>query len=531
MSTAKGAARPVIGVHGLCKGYPGVLAVNDVSMSVMPGEIVGLLGKNGAGKSTLIKMIGGAEQPDSGHIEVEGERVSISNPRVATSQGIAVVHQELADVPQLSVAENVELGLGYPKRGGILVSWRRLRSSAKAALDRIGADIDPAAPISSLSVAEQRLVMIARALTSQVRVLILDEPSASLTEPEVNRLLDVVRTLSSHGVAVIYVTHRLAEVFAVSTRVVVMRDARMVGTKPTAELDRETLIEMITGPSLRDDAPVSHMRKREKADDETPEVLRVEHLQRRGVVEDISFAVRRGEVVGLAGLVGAGRTEVSRLIFGADKRSGGTIFVDGKKVRIRSPRDAMKQGIVLLPEDRRHQGAVADFTIRENITLPTLKRNRGVPLVPHPSRRSERGVARRYIEDLAIRSSNEEQRVRDLSGGNQQKVILGKWLEHGAKVFLFDEPTLGVDVEGKQETYESMDRLAGNGNGVIFISSDFSELLTVCDRILVMAEGRLVAELSREGLTERDIINACYVDDEGSKKPKPRQKGSPLDSP
>ena len=505
--------RPALSVHGLSKSYPGVVAVDDVSFDVMPGEIVGLLGKNGAGKSTLIKMIGGAVHPDGGRIEVEGKEVAIGNPRDANALGIAVVHQELADVAQLTVAENVELGLGYPTRGGVFVKWRTLRSSAKKALDQIGADIDPATPLSRLSVAEQRLVMIARALSAYVRILILDEPSASLTEPEVKRLLEVVRTLSAQGVAVIYVTHRLAEVFAVSNRVVVMRDSKLVGTKPTAELDRSTLIEMITGPALSNEAPVTHKRLRAAANGDAPEMLRVEGLQRHGVVDDVSFGVKGGEVVGLAGLVGSGRTEVSRLIFGADKRHGGKILVEGREVRIRSPRDALKNGIVLLPEDRRHQGAVGEFSIRENVTLPTLKRNRAVPAIPHPSKRSERKVALRYVDQLAIRSSGVEHPVRLLSGGNQQKVILAKWLEHGAKIFFFDEPTLGVDVEGKQDAYESMDRLAAEGSAVIFISSEFSELITVCDRILVMAEGRLVAELANEGLVERDIIDACYEGD------------------
>ncbi len=502
---------PALAVRGLSKAYPGVVAVDDVSFEVNPGEIIGLLGKNGAGKSTLIKMISGVESPDAGAIEVDGRTVPIGNPRDATDLGISVVHQELADVPGLSVAENVELGLGYPSLGGVLVDWRRLRRSAGEALDKIGAGIDPAAPISSLSVAEQRLVMIARSLSFDVRILILDEPSASLTAPEVERLLEVVRTLSAQGVAVIYVTHRLAEVFAVADRVVVMRDSRFVGTRPTAELDREALIEMITGPSLSEDVPVTHRRVRAAAAGEAPEMLRVEGLHRAGVVEDVSFSVKAGEVLGIAGLVGSGRTEVCRMIFGADKRDAGSIYMEGKQVKIRSPRDGLKAGIVLLPEDRRHQGAVGGFTIRENVTLPTLERNRAARFLPYPSRRSEREVASRHVEELSIRGSGVEHPVRLLSGGNQQKVILAKWLEHGAKLFIFDEPTLGVDVEGKRDAYESMDRLAAEGSGVIFISSEFGELLTVCDRVIVMAEGRLVGELTSEGLSERDLIDACYA--------------------
>jgi len=299
-------------------------------------------------------------------------------------------------------------------------------------------------------------------------------------------------------------------VFAVSHRVVVMRDSKFVGTKPTSELDRSALIEMITGPALAKEAPTTHKRLRREANGDAAELLRVEGLARRGVVENVSFGVRGGEVLGLAGLVGSGRTEVSRLVFGADKRDGGKIFVEGKEVKIRSPRDALKNGIVLLPEDRRHQGSVGEFTIRENVTLPTLKRNRAIRLLPHPSKRSERKVARRYSEELGIRGSGVEHPVRLLSGGNQQKVILAKWLEHGAKIFFFDEPTLGVDVAGKQDAYASMDRLAAEGSAVIFISSEFSELLTVCDRIVVLAEGRLVGELMNDGLTEREIIDVCY---------------------
>jgi ABC-type sugar transport system ATPase subunit len=500
---------PLLVARGLRKEFPGVLAVNDADLHLAGGEIVGLLGKNGAGKSTVIKMLAGSVTPDAGEFEVNGSPASIGSPRDAADLGLGFVHQELTDVPDLSVAENVCLGQGFPKRGGVFVDWKALRARAAEVLARLGADIDPAAQVRTLSIADQRLVMIANALARDVRVLVLDEPTAALTEPEIDRLMEVVRVLASHGVAILYVTHRLDEVFSLTDRVIVMRDGQVIGTRQTAELDRRQLIELIAGPAA---AGRSEGRRRATGESVTEDVLlKVDGVTLPGVVEHVSFELHRGEILGLAGLVGAGRTELTRLIYGADPRTAGTIAVAGRTVPVRSPRDAMRAGMVLIPEDRRNQGAVLDFSVRENVTLATLHKHRAFAPLPFPARGREAAAAMSQIEALSIRAAGPDAQMRFLSGGNQQKAILGRWMEHGAEIFIFDEPTLGIDVDGKEEIYGIMERLAAEGRGIIFVSSEFAELPQVCDRVLVMSEGRIVAEFDGVGLGERTLIEACYA--------------------
>lgn len=503
------AAAPVLSASGLRKEYPGVLAVDNAQLELVPGEIVGLLGKNGAGKSTVIKMLAGSVIPDEGEIRIDGEPVSINSPRDASALKLGFVHQELTDAPDLTVAENVALGQGFPKRAGLFVDWRRLRREAAEVLARLNADIDPRATVRELSVADQRLVMIAHALHQEVRVLVLDEPTGALTEPEIDRLMQVVRTLSEHGVAILYVTHRLEEVFALTDRIVVMRDGQVTGVAETKGLDRPGLVEMIVGPG--------HAReegKRRRAPGATlrDEVaLRAEGITLDGVVEDVSFDLRGGEILGIAGLVGAGRTELMRLIYGADPRNAGSVAIDGAEVKVKSPEDALEQGLVMIPEDRRNQGALLDFTVRENVTLATLPRHRAVRGLPFPRVASERKAARAQIEALSISTPSVDTDMRLLSGGNQQKAILARWMEHGAKVFIFDEPTLGIDVDGKAGIYEIMEKLAGEGCGIIFVSSEFAELPEVCDRVLVMSEGRIVDEFVGAEIEERKLVEACYA--------------------
>jgi ABC-type sugar transport system ATPase subunit len=500
---------PLLTASGLRKEFPGVVAVDDAHLELAPGEIVGLLGKNGAGKSTVIKMLAGSVAPDAGEIKIDGKPVSISSPRDAAGLGLGFVHQELTDAPDLTVAENVALGQGFPRRAGILVDWRRLRREARDVLGRLGADIDPRATVRQLSVADQRMVMIAHALHQEVRVLILDEPTGALTEPEIDRLMQVVRTLSDHGVAILYVTHRLEEVFALTNRVVVMRDGRVTGAADTASLDRPRLVEMIVGPGhVREEgkrrrAPGATMR------DEV--VLAATGISLPGVVDDVSLDLHAGEILGIAGLVGAGRTELMRLIYGADRRSVGTIEVEGRAVKVKSPEDALDSGLVMIPEDRRNQGALLDFTVRENVTLATLAKHRAVHGLPFPRAKSEERAAEHQIEALAISTPSPDTPMRLLSGGNQQKAILARWMEHGAKVYIFDEPTLGIDVDGKAGIYEIMERLAGEGCGIIFVSSEFAELPEVCDRVLVMSEGHLVDEFVGEAIDERKLVEACYA--------------------
>ena len=496
---------PFIVVKGLVKRYPGVLALDHADGVIVPGAVVGLLGKNGAGKSTLIKILAGVVQPDEGQIFIDGEPVRLHGPMDATRRGLAFVHQELADVPNLTVAENIELGLGYPKVAGI-VRRRALRQKAAAVLERLGAEINPKSKLGSLSIAERRLVVIARGLATNARLLVLDEPTASLTEEEIRHLHDVVRLLRDEGVAIVYVTHRLQEVYDVTDDVAVMRDGKMVFESPTASVTQNALIEHITGHKVA----VKTERWTPPAG-EREELLRVENLGRPGVVEDASFSVRAGDVLGIAGLVGSGRTELVRMIFGADRHTSGSIVVRGEPTTIKGPRDAMRAGIVLLPEDRRHQGTVHTFSVRKNITLPTLDHFRRGPHIPLPSRSRERTASTALIERLAIKVSDPESPIGHLSGGNQQKVVLAKWLDSGASVLIFDEPTHGIDVGAKEEVYRLMVDLAAAGRGVIFISSEFPELVGICNRVIVMREGHLVGEFESDAVTEAALVERCYA--------------------
>jgi len=492
--------------RGLRKVYPGVVALGGADLEIPGGSILGLLGKNGAGKSTMIKVLAGVVAPDAGEILVDGAPIALGSPHDAAAQGFAFVHQELADVPNLTVAENVGLGLGYPTYPGGLVKRRALSRWAKEVLDRLEAPVDPGASLSSLSVAERRLVTIARGLAADARMFVLDEPTASLTDDEIEHLHKVLRSLRDQGVAIVYVSHRLDEVFAVTDRVTVMRDGHTVYSAATADMDKPQLIEEITGTAI---AP--EQRRRHVPADGADELLRVEGMSRPGVVEDVSFTLRKGELLGVAGLVGAGRTELMRLIFGADPATAGRVWLNGEELTIRSPRDAMAAGLALLPEDRKEQGGVLDFSVRKNITLTTMPRFRVARGVPMPNERRERATTRAFVERLKIKVANPEHPMRYLSGGNQQKAVLAKWLGSDADVFIFDEPTHGIDVEGKEEIYDLMTELAERGKGVIFISSEFTELVGACNRVLVMRDGRVVSQLEGSAITDAALVGLCYA--------------------
>jgi ABC-type sugar transport system ATPase subunit len=502
---ATGQSLVSIEATGLIKDYPGVRALNDADLKVAGGEIVGLLGKNGAGKSTLIKVLAGVVQPDAGEIKIDGEIASIHTPLASEKLGFAFVHQEMADFANLTVADNVMVGRGFPTRGG-MVNTSALRKRAREVLDRLEADIDPAAPLSSLSVAERRMVMIGHGLAANARLFVLDEPTASLTETEIGHLHRVLRSLSDHGVAVVYVSHRLDEVLALTDRIEVLRDGKDVFSGTTRDMSKAELIAEITGHASIE------TRTAHVAPPDADELMRVEEFTLPGKVHDAGFRLRKGELLGIAGLVGAGRTELMRAVFGAERAATGSVFIEGKRVKIRSPRDGMHHGIVLLPEDRKGQGAVLDFSVRKNMTLSSMSRFRVATGLPFPSTRKEKVKSRDLVERLKIKVGNIEAPARYLSGGNQQKMILAKWLESGADVFIFDEPTHGIDVEGKEEVYDLMTRLASQGKGVIFISSEFNEMVGVCSRVLVMREGRLVRDFEGSAITEAALVSSCYSD-------------------
>jgi len=484
----------VLEMRGITKRFPGVTALDEVDFTLRPGEVHGLVGENGAGKSTLMKILAGAQPMDAGEILVAGAPARITSPHDARDLGISMIYQEFNLVPRLSVAENIFLG--RPPRMGRRISWRRLHGDAREVLDRIGVDLDTHLPVGELSVAQQQMVEIAKALSINARIIVMDEPSATLTGHELETLFELILRLRRSGIGVVYISHRLEELFSIAQRVTVMRDGRHIATNDMCDVTRDALIRMMVGREVSEARPEND---RGTGD----ERLRVEGLGRRGAFHNVSFALKAGEIVGLTGLVGSGRTEVARTVFGADRPDTGEIRVDGEPVRIRSPREAIAHGIGLLTEDRKNQGLVLMMSVRENITASNLAAlGPGPFLLP----RRERPIAARFVEELHVKTPSIEQLVRNLSGGNQQKVVLAKWLFTQSRVLIFDEPTRGIDVGAKAEIYRIIRDLAAAGTAVLVISSELPEILHLCDRILVMHEGRVTGEISGAGATQEEIM-------------------------
>jgi ribose transport system ATP-binding protein len=499
-------SEPIVQARGLVKRFPGVVALDHADLDLNAGEVLGLVGKNGAGKSSLIKVLAGVQHPDEGEVLVDGRPLPSSYaPHHAHGLGLAFVHQELGNFPALTVAENVALGTRYPRRAGLLIDHRELRRRVAEVLAELEADIDPEAHADDLTAVQQRVIMIARALYHRARVLVLDEPSVSLTVEEIGHLHAIVRRLRERGQSVVYVSHRLNEIVSLTDRVVVMQDGRVTLERPTAELDEAALVTAIAGEAagVRGVPPTPPPRG------EVP-LLRVRGLARPPRVADVGFDLHAGEILGIAGLVGSGRTEVARMIFGADKPVAGTIEVEGRAIAPRSPVDAIRAGVALLPEDRRHEGLVLDFDVRENVTLASLGRHRG-GLLPFPRRASEKRATAAMIERLSIRTPGDAQEVRRLSGGNQQKVVLAKWLQRSERVLIFDEPTQGVDVGAKEEMFSLIRGLAAEGRAAIVISSDFSELIGLCTRVVALREGRVSGSLEGEEITEEALVRLSYA--------------------
>ena len=487
--------KPLLEMHGIHKRFPGVHALNDVKLSLYAGEVLALLGENGAGKSTLIKMLGGAHQPDEGEIWIEGERVVINSATAAQEFGVAVIYQEFNLIPELTVSENLFLGREKTRFG--LIDSPGERQEAVRWLECIGLDIDPDSKCGDLTVAQQQVVEIVKALAVDARILVMDEPSAVLTDQEVERLFQVVRDLKERGIGIIYISHRLDEIDLIADRLLVLRDGQYIGGGAVSETDRDTLIEMMVGRSLEKDFPPRDVAV-------GGEVLRVEGLNRGKAVREVSFSVKAGEIVGFSGLIGAGRTETMRLIAGADRGESGKVWVNGELISVRSPRDAITAGICLLSEDRKEEGLVLSHSSVDNFGLPNLGRYSRKGWLDN---RSEQNEFDRYRDDLAIKVAGPDQLAGELSGGNQQKVVLAKWLARRAHVMLFDEPTRGIDVGAKYEIYQLMNRLAGEGKAIVMVSSELPEILGMSDRIIVMKEGRLVGEVENgPGITQEDIL-------------------------
>jgi ribose transport system ATP-binding protein len=484
-------------IEGIRKTFPGVVALDSVDFDLRRGEVHVLLGENGAGKSTLIKMLSGAYRPDSGRITVGGEEVRIQGAQDSERLGIATIYQEFNLVPDLSVAENIFLGR-QPRRFG-LIDRKRMNAAAAELLARVGVDVDPRTLVRELGIARLQMVEIAKALSLDARVLIMDEPTAVLTTEEVDKLFRIVRKLRDDGVGIVFITHHLEEIAALGDRVTVLRDGRSVDQVP-ASTPEDELVRLMVGRSIEQQYP------RERADAGAP-LLKVRGLTRAGTFHDIDFEVRAGEVVGLAGLVGAGRTEVVRAVFGADPYDSGTVEVQGSPLRRHDVNAAMDAGIGLVPEDRKGQGLVLDATVQENLGLVTLGRSTRAGFV---DRAGQRRAAERISGQLKVRMAGLHQHVGTLSGGNQQKVVIGKWLLADTKVLILDEPTRGIDVGAKVEIYQLINELTASGHAVLMISSDLPEVLGMSDRVLVMSQGRIAGELAAHEATQ-DAVMALAV--------------------
>jgi rhamnose transport system ATP-binding protein len=490
--------QPILALEGVSKSFAGVKALKDVSFDVRPGEVHALMGENGAGKSTLIKVIAGVHAPDSGEIRVNGELVRFATPREARAAGIATVYQELLLFPELSVAENIYLGHA-PRTTMNALDWTKMRDGARRLLDDLDShDLDVDARVGSLSVANRQRVEIAKALSQDARVLIMDEPTAALSDTDARRLMDVVRRLRDRGVAIVYVSHRMPEIFALATRVTVLRDGAYVGTREIGDITEADLVSMMVG------RPVDQLFPKTDAEIGAP-VLELRNIAYRDEVEDISFTIRAGEIVGIAGLIGSGRTELALTIFGITPATSGEILLDGKPVRITDPKQARDLGIAYVPEDRGLQGLIKPQTIRENLSLALLDRISTATIV---DRAKESRLARELIQRFGIRARGPEQLVKQLSGGNQQKVVLAKWVATEPRVLIMDEPTRGIDVGAKAEIHALMSRLAGQGLAVLMISSELPEVLGMSDRVLVMNNGRIVAEFDRAEATPDSVGTA-----------------------
>jgi rhamnose transport system ATP-binding protein len=491
-------APPVFRLDGVTKRFGGVVAVEDVAFDLRPGEVHALVGENGAGKSTLMKIVDGLYGPDEGMLEVGGKAASFSSPRDAEASGIAMIPQELDLFPELTVAENLFVGRKRPRTGWGGLDWETMRREARKRLDDLGVGLDATSAVKRLSAAEQQIVAIARALVGEARAVIMDEPTSSLTERETRQLFGIIEDLTAEGVGVVYISHKLEEIFEVSDRITVLRDGHHIKTAPATELDAEELVRLMVGRPLNE-----LFTRSQSSPGET--VLEVRDLTRDGEFEGVDLALRRGEILGLAGLVGAGRTELAQSIFGIRHPDSGGIFVDGEEARIHSPQTAMEWGIFYVPEERRSQGLILPFSIKNNITLSILDRISRLGFVS----RSERGIADRFMEELSIRGAEVSDPVNRLSGGNQQKVVVAKSLAREPNVLLLDEPTRGVDVGAKSEIYRLMDDLAKEGKAILLISSELEEVLSMADRVLVMREGRISGEFSRSEATQESVMTAA----------------------
>ena len=496
---------PLLQMEKISKSFPGVRALDEVDLEVYEGEALALVGENGAGKTTLMEILNphpaptGFYRQDSGRIFLRGEEIRPRDPGEAQALGISFIHQHFNLAPNLTVAENVFLGREPLKSSFFrIIDRTKMRRKTREILDSMGVDISPDALVGSLSVAQRQVVEIAEALSHNASLIIMDEPTSALDRDETERLFDIVRRMKANKISVIFITHRLEEVFEIADRVVALRDGKMVGGMKVSDADIDAVVRMMVGREL-----TMFPKEPPKIGDT---IMEVKDLSRIGVVENVSFQLRKGEILGVAGMVGAGRTEMVRALFGIDKKDSGRIYIEGKEVQIGSPRDALKAGLGLVPEDRQLQGLVLLMAVSENITLPGLDRISRWGVI---NRNSERGIADHYVDRLMIQTPGIDHPVMGLSGGNQQKVVLAKWLALEPRVLILDEPTRGIDVGAKADVHALMSEIAGQGIGIIMISSEMPEILGMSDRIIVMAEDRITGEFSREEADQEKIMNCA----------------------
>jgi ribose transport system ATP-binding protein len=490
--------KPLILMEGIEKSFPGVHALNQVHFDLYPGEVHALVGENGAGKSTLMKVLTGVFPKDAGHIYYKGKEVDIPNPRAAQLLGISIIYQEMELMPHLTVAQNIFIGR-EPRRGfRFLLDEKEINRKAEELLSSLHIDIDPRTKVADLTVAKQQMVEIAKALSYNAEVLIMDEPTSALSETEVEELFETIRHLKNNGMGIIYITHRLEELKEISDRITVMRNGQYIDTLDTREATLDRIISLMVGREIYQ----TSKRSSEKEDEEV--VLEVRNLNRGRVIKNVSFKLKRGEILGFAGLLGAGRTEVARAIFGADPIDSGEIYIKGRRVHIKSPTDAVKHGIGYLSEDRKRYGLMLGLDVEDNIVIATLERFLGRLGWVKRSKTSEE--ARMRVDELDIKTPSLQQKVKYLSGGTQQKVVVAKWLTRNCDILIFDEPTRGIDVGAKSEIYKLLNELAESGKSIIMISSELPEILRMSHRIIVMCEGRITGELMAEEATQERIM-------------------------
>lgn len=484
-------------MNNISKGFPGVQALDDVHFDLYPGEVHALMGENGAGKSTLMKILTGVYERDTGNVIIEGEGKEYSNPKEAQDDGVVIVHQELNMMDDLTVAENIFIGR-EAKTKKVLIDDRELIRQSNELFKSLGVQIDPTARVGDLTVGNQQMVEIAKAISMDARIIVFDEPTAALSAAEIEDLFVIIRDLRAQGIGIVYISHRMDEIGIITDRITVLRDGGYVGTIDTETSSKEDIIQMMVGRTLTEE-PKQHSNVKEDA----PVVLEVRNLHAGPMVKDVSFKLRKGEILGFSGLMGAGRTETARAIFGADPIDSGEIYLYGEKVDIKNTRDAVDLGIGYISEDRRRYGILTENSIGDNIALPSLDRFQKNKLIDEKSITEETNI---YREKLDIRSTSPTQLVKNLSGGNQQKVVIAKWLVKDSDIIILDEPTRGIDVGAKSEIYDLIDELVALGKSIIMISSEMTEILRMSDRIAVLCEGRLTGEVSIEEATQEKIL-------------------------